>query len=408
MERLDFTEKSSYNAAECAIHLNRYFTAKQYVAGKRVLDVACGEGYGSKLLKSWGAESVVGVDISESALQVANSKFAEEGITFLHHSAEELPFESNSFDVVVSFETIEHLEHPEKFLEEISRVVKFNGTVLISCPNDNYYAKNDQNFSNPFHRHRYTWFEFREIAEKYLGTGESWYYGFGIRGFSAIPENATKEPEADCLPSNMMELLNYSIPEATALIQADRYMNHWNACFYLGIWGPEADKMGQRGVFYPSEIFAPENGLTEEEFVRWKNDYIREKDVKDKELEKLRQQYQNSLEVHEKEVLNWKQKLLDESQKNEKVLKEMQDKISNLEEQIVSQENSLHVSRIERERTSNLLIVAETEKRYLWDRVWNYESIVRQKDEILNSRAVRLVFVYWKIRNKLRRIFMRK
>lgn len=138
MERLDFTEGSKYNPVEASIHLNRYLTTKQYVRGKRVLDIACGEGYGSKLMKNWGAASVVGVDTSEEALTVANNYFSGEGISFLNHTAEELPFENDSFDVVVSFETVEHLDHPENFLREVARVVKFDGVVLISCPNDPY------------------------------------------------------------------------------------------------------------------------------------------------------------------------------------------------------------------------------------------------------------------------------
>ena len=74
--------ETKYNTAEAAIHLDRYLTAKQFVTGKHVLDIACGEGYGSKLMKDWGAASVVGVDISSEALQIANQMFAEEGITF--------------------------------------------------------------------------------------------------------------------------------------------------------------------------------------------------------------------------------------------------------------------------------------------------------------------------------------
>ncbi len=451
MEWLDFTEKSSYNAAECAIHLNRYFTAKQYVAGKRVLDVACGEGYGSKLLKSWGAESVVGVDISESALQVANSKFAEEGITFLHHSAEELPFESNSFDVVVSFETIEHLEHPEKFLEEISRVVKFNGTVLISCPNDSYYEKNEQDYSNPFHKRQYTWFEFKEIAEKFLGAGEAWYFGFALRGVSTIPAEATREPETDGLPSSMTELLNYSTPEYAALLQAERYLNHWNAGYYLGVWGPESSKLGQGGVFYPDEIFTPVDDSMREEMLRWKKEYNQELADRNIEVEKLRQRYQESLAEREKKILELEQNLAQaklemeekisvqaqkhgdllqekqngiaelekqaakEAQRYENLLEEKQAEIIELEKQVAKGKTALHTSQVERERTSNLLKVAETEKQYLWNRIRGFETAIRQRDErifeqdeILRSKAVKLVFLFWKIRNKISKIFGRK
>lgn len=58
IERLDFGEGANYNAIEASIHLGRYALARSVVRGRRVLDAACGEGYGSTLLKKWGAAFV--------------------------------------------------------------------------------------------------------------------------------------------------------------------------------------------------------------------------------------------------------------------------------------------------------------------------------------------------------------
>ncbi|MFR1593624.1 MAG: class I SAM-dependent methyltransferase, partial [Christensenellales bacterium] len=69
IERLDFSGKGKYSAVEATIHLNRYAMARPYVAGKRVLDVASGEGYGSFLLRRWGAESVEGIDVDEQTVE---------------------------------------------------------------------------------------------------------------------------------------------------------------------------------------------------------------------------------------------------------------------------------------------------------------------------------------------------
>ena len=80
MERLDFSDESKYSAIEASIHLNRYLSAKKFIKGKKVLDVACGEGYGTYLLKKWGAAKVTGVDISKEALFVARDKFVDKGI----------------------------------------------------------------------------------------------------------------------------------------------------------------------------------------------------------------------------------------------------------------------------------------------------------------------------------------
>ena len=112
IERLDFGKETLYNATEAAIHLSRYLMVKPYVAGKRVLDVACGEGYGSYLMSLWGAKSVCGVDIDTPTVENAAAMFKNDGLEYMCCNAETLPFPDYSFDVIASFETIEHLENP--------------------------------------------------------------------------------------------------------------------------------------------------------------------------------------------------------------------------------------------------------------------------------------------------------
>lgn len=458
MERLDFTKTSGYNATECAIHLNRYLMARQYVAQKRVLDIACGEGYGSKLLKDWGAASVVGVDVSPEALKVANELFSGDGITFLNHTAEELPFEANSFDVVVSFETIEHLSHPEKFLAEISRVIKFNGTVLVSCPNDDYYDKNEEAFSNPYHKRRYNWFEFKELTEQYLGNGEAWFFGFALKGFSTLPLEATREPENDALPKQMTDLLNYSEPSTAALLQAERYLNHWNACYYVGVWGTGTDKSYNGETFFPAEFLSPADDPAKEELAHWKKSYLQEKLDTEKQFAALNRKYENSSaelrqekqslvkeletstallerqkQIYAAEMEQQRQEHSTELELREQAFaKGMEDwsakletqkrRIAELEKALTQKEAQLHAGYIERERTSNLLRVAETEKACLWGRINNFEETIRQKDEaiswcnneirkrdeqlweknrLLNSKAMKLVFCFWRLRDRI-------
>lgn len=86
--------------------------------------MASGEGYGSYLLKKWGAKKVIGIDVDEETVKTADSIFTSEGVEFQCHTAEKLPFPDYYFDMIVSFETIEHLEHPEKFLKEVKRTLK--------------------------------------------------------------------------------------------------------------------------------------------------------------------------------------------------------------------------------------------------------------------------------------------
>jgi 2-polyprenyl-3-methyl-5-hydroxy-6-metoxy-1,4-benzoquinol methylase len=118
-------------------HVYRYAFATKYVAGKRVLDVACGEGYGSAALQRAGAAYVVGVDINEVVCAHANRKY---GIETRQGTAEELPLPNSSVDVIVSFETIEHVPKPLRFLDECLRVLTDRGMLIISTPNKGVYG----------------------------------------------------------------------------------------------------------------------------------------------------------------------------------------------------------------------------------------------------------------------------
>src|SRR5690349_4921310 len=113
-ERLETNIHSQVTAE----HLHRYALAMEYVQDKTVLDIACGEGYGSNLLAQ-KAKSVVGVDIDKFIVSEAKNKYRKSNLSFLEGSA---PLDDQSIDVVVSFETLEHTSNHEQFLSEIKRV----------------------------------------------------------------------------------------------------------------------------------------------------------------------------------------------------------------------------------------------------------------------------------------------
>jgi SAM-dependent methyltransferase len=127
-------------------HVHRYRFAKRFVRNKRVLDIACGEGYGAFGLLRAGATSVVGVDISEDACGNAKQKY---GIDARCGSAESIPLPDTSVDVVVSFETIEHISDPARFVREAKRVLTPSGAFIVSTPNRPVYNRNGEH--NPFH-----------------------------------------------------------------------------------------------------------------------------------------------------------------------------------------------------------------------------------------------------------------
>ena len=268
IERLDFGEGANYNAIEASIHLGRYALARSVVRGRRVLDAACGEGYGSTLLKKWGAAFVDAIDIDAETIDKANTLFGQDGVRFQRHTCEELPFEDQSFDVVCSFETIEHIDHPEAFLREIKRVLKPGGVAIISCPNDPYYSQHGIP-DNIFHKRKYTYFDFQELAEPILGKAAQYLLSFGINGFMTMPLEKSVLPSennlGNTLPQSMNALLNYEECPQALQLASDRYLNYWNCNYYVGIWGPPMEVHPDL-VAFPREWFSE---LTEADAETW-------------------------------------------------------------------------------------------------------------------------------------------
>jgi SAM-dependent methyltransferase len=135
-----------------ALHLKRYLFAGPYCAGKTVLDAACGTGYGSAELAR-GASSVLGVDADEGAIAYAQARYAGGNVAFEVMDVSSLALDDISIDVVVSFETIEHLDDRDAFLREVTRVLRPSGTFIVSTP---AARRTTERPDNPFHRVEYS------------------------------------------------------------------------------------------------------------------------------------------------------------------------------------------------------------------------------------------------------------
>lgn len=119
------------------LHLRRYEFALAHVAGKRVVDCACGVGYGAAmLLEQGGAASVVGLDLDPRAVDYASRRYGRVGLTFRAASATATGLADRWAGVVTSFETIEHVEEPAAAIEELARILVRGGTLILSTPND--------------------------------------------------------------------------------------------------------------------------------------------------------------------------------------------------------------------------------------------------------------------------------
>lgn len=158
-------------------HLDRYRFALTRLAGSEaVLDAACGSGYGTKMLRS-RARRVVGVEVSDHALAYAADHYAGEGIAYQKADLRSLlPFPSDTFDMVVSFETIEHLIEQEALLGEFRRLLRPGGTLLISTPDKNIISGGLPS-DNPYHLKELTKGEFLDLLKRFFTIEGVWGQG---------------------------------------------------------------------------------------------------------------------------------------------------------------------------------------------------------------------------------------
>jgi len=130
-----------------AIHLKRYEFARQFCAGREVLDAGCGVGYGSAYLAET-ARRVVGVDIDGDAIGYARQRYAAPNVEFVQADVCAMPFDDAAFDVACSFEAIEHVPDPERLVAELRRVVRADGVCVLSTPR---VEETTTASANPFH-----------------------------------------------------------------------------------------------------------------------------------------------------------------------------------------------------------------------------------------------------------------
>lgn len=148
-------------------HTARYTFALPYVKGKSVLDIACGTGYGLAFLKSQ-AKSVTGVDVDIEAAREAIAECDSKSTKVLLGDGTSLPFPDETFDVITSFETLEHLENRREMLADFRRVLKAEGTLILSTPNSNYTEPIDGIPKNPFHVFEYSPQELKAELEDFF------------------------------------------------------------------------------------------------------------------------------------------------------------------------------------------------------------------------------------------------
>ena len=151
-------------------HLVRYLFARQFASRKMVLDLGCGAGYGSTLIAEV-ASKVIGLDVSQEAIKYARENFSAANLHYIVTDGAFLGLAPGSFDLVLCFEVIEHLTEQEFLLEEIRRVLKPDGILVISTPNRLFYTE-ERKLVNPYHTHEFDYAEFREFLGRYFAEVE--------------------------------------------------------------------------------------------------------------------------------------------------------------------------------------------------------------------------------------------
>ncbi len=148
-----------------AIHLKRYGFAGSYLDGKRVLDVACGVGYGTGYLADEG-NHVIGVDIDGAAIAYAQQRYGgPRNTNFVISDAMQLGLRSSQFDAVCSFETIEHVGDVDVFLNEVRRVLRPRGVFIVSTPR---VAHSDARPANPHHYQEWNPSDFEQLLRAHF------------------------------------------------------------------------------------------------------------------------------------------------------------------------------------------------------------------------------------------------
>lgn len=144
-------------------HWERYEFALKYCEGKKVVDVACGPGYGTAYLSKVTRSLPIGLDIDSETIKVAKLNYGEYA-EFIDIEGYSWPIPDSSIDTIVSMETFEHLDAPQSFLAECARILKSGGKLVMSTP----LNETESRFKpeNEFHIREYTWNELGDEISK--------------------------------------------------------------------------------------------------------------------------------------------------------------------------------------------------------------------------------------------------
>ena len=175
-------------------HESIYYYASRFAAEESVLDAGCGTGYGSYLLATRGARSVLGIDLDRRNIRYARRQYSASNLTFSIADLENLDFPDSSFGFAIASNSLEHLIAPSRFLNSLRRMLRAQGRALIAVPP--IYSELDFRTHSGIHYHRTNL------------TVTDWAHMIAEAGFvlSAVSHHSTKAPNFDShLPSSLSQ-----------------------------------------------------------------------------------------------------------------------------------------------------------------------------------------------------------
>ncbi|HWQ96370.1 MAG TPA: glycosyltransferase, partial [Candidatus Methylomirabilis sp.] len=277
-------------------HIHRYAFASMFTKGKNILDMACGEGYGSYMLSN-DAKYVVGIDIDDKAVEHARNKYIKQNLEFIRGSILDIPIKKDEkFDVIVCFEAIEHIDEQEKLLSEVKRLLNENGIFIISTPNKLTYTDERENFINPFHKKELYFGEFRELLSGYFKNVV--FFGQKVYGTSNIwplPPSEYSSAREFVIEKKNNEFFfsetSKKIPEYLIVIASDKEFPHLDALTSTQL----IDASNILLNFFEKQV---KTLIEKEKLVAELNHTLMEKDAKIRNLET----YNKNLETHNKSL----------------------------------------------------------------------------------------------------------
>ncbi|AXV40953.1 bifunctional 2-polyprenyl-6-hydroxyphenol methylase/3-demethylubiquinol 3-O-methyltransferase UbiG [Methanobacterium sp. BAmetb5] len=150
-------------------HLSAYNFTERYVSNKKVLEIGCGNGYGTYNIAEY-AKNIKAIDMSPENIAYCKDQYPKENIDYIVANGKKLPFKENSFDLVISFQVIEHLNTQDvnQYLKEVKRVLNKEGKFIVSTPNKKLRLLPFQKPWNPEHLIEYDRKGFKKLLSKYF------------------------------------------------------------------------------------------------------------------------------------------------------------------------------------------------------------------------------------------------